>query len=163
MLLFVFFTFKLTFIKKKTVPITSITILLRWPFKIDYNACYNYFSFTFWILQLASDYLINFYDYWFIMTLYYKMRQMLLENATAVLLQNATEVYYKMLQGFYYKMRQIYDKMRQVLQAILLQNATVITKCNVYYKLRQCIPWDPPYSFSGETLIIWCLIIFVSF
>ena len=72
------------------------------------------------------------------MTLYYKMRQMLLENATAVLLQNATEVYYKMLQGFYYKMRQIYDKMRQVLQAILLQNATVITKCNVYYKLRQC-------------------------
>ena len=33
---------------------------------------------------------------WFIMTLYYKMRQILLQNATAVLLQNVTEVYYKM-------------------------------------------------------------------
>ena len=81
---------------------------------------------------------------------------MLLQKATAVLLRKATEVYYKMLQGFYYKMRQFYDKMRQLLQTILLQNATVITKCDVYYKLRQ-------YSFLGETLIIWCLIIFVSF
>ena len=31
-----------------------------------------------------------------IMTLYYKMRQILLQNVTAILLQNATEVYYKM-------------------------------------------------------------------
>ena len=30
------------------------------------------------------------------MTVYYKMRQILLRNATAILLQNATEVYYKM-------------------------------------------------------------------
>ena len=32
---------------------------------------------------------------------YYKMRQVLLQNATAILLQNATEVYYKMRQFFY--------------------------------------------------------------
>ena len=51
----------------------------------------------------------------FVMTVYYKMRQMLLQNATAILLQNATEVYYKMRQVFCYKMRQ------------LLQNATFIT------------------------------------
>ena len=30
------------------------------------------------------------------MTAYYKMRQILSQNATAILLQNATEVYYKM-------------------------------------------------------------------
>ena len=29
------------------------------------------------------------------MTLYYKLRQILLQNATAILLQNATKVYYK--------------------------------------------------------------------
>ena len=46
------------------------------------------------------------------------MRQVLLQNATAILLQNATEVYYKMRQVFYYKMRQ------------LLQNATFITNCD---------------------------------
>ena len=78
---------------------------------------------------------------WFIMALYYKMRQMLLQNATAILLQNATEVYYKMCQVFYYKMRQFYYKMGQLLQIAtnLLQNATVITICYVYYKLRQYI------------------------
>ena len=43
---------------------------------------------------------------WFIMVLYYKMRQILLQNASAILLQNATKVYYKMRQLFYYKMRQ---------------------------------------------------------
>ena len=60
------------------------------------------------------------------------MRQMLLQNATAILLQNAREVYYKMYQVF-------------LLQnaTVLLQKATVtkwddfITKCGVYYKLRQ--------------------------
>ena len=41
------------------------------------------------------------------MTLYYKIRQVLLQNATAILLQNATEVYYNMRQGFYYKMRRL--------------------------------------------------------
>ena len=53
------------------------------------------------------------------MTVYYKMRQMLLQNATAILLQNATEIYYKMRQVFYYKMRQ------------LLENATFICACNI--------------------------------
>ena len=51
------------------------------------------------------------------MTVYYKMRQMLLQNATAILLQNATGVYYKNASGS------------------LLQNATVIIKYDVYYKL----------------------------
>ena len=40
---------------------------------------------------------------WFIITFYYKMRQILLQNTTAILLQNATKVYYKMCQIFYYK------------------------------------------------------------
>ena len=60
------------------------------------------------------------------------MRHISLWNATAILLQNVTEVYYKIHQVFYYKMWQ------------LLQNATAITncdgfitKCDVYYKLRQ--------------------------
>ena len=59
------------------------------------------------------------------MAVYYKMRQILLQNATAILFQNATKVYYKMRQVFCYKMRQFYHKMRQ-----LLQNATFITNCD---------------------------------
>ena len=43
---------------------------------------------------------------WPLITLYYKMRQVLLQNAIAILLQNATEVYYKMCQVFYYKLQQ---------------------------------------------------------
>ena len=66
------------------------------------------------------------------MTVCYKMRQILLKNATAILLQNATEVYYKMRQVFYCKTRQLLQ-----IASILLQNATAITKCDVYYKLRQ--------------------------
>ena len=62
----------------------------------------------------------------FIVTVYYKMRKILLQNATVILLQNATEVYYQM---------------RQLLKiaTILLQNVTVITKFDVYCKLRQYI------------------------
>ena len=73
------------------------------------------------------------------MAVYYKMRQIWLQNVTAILLQNATGVNYKTSQVFYYKMWQFYYKMRQLLQiaTILLQNATVITKCDGYYKLRQ--------------------------
>ena len=59
------------------------------------------------------------------MTVYYKIQQILLQSATAILLQNLTEVYYKMRQVFYYKIQ------------VSLQNATVITKCGVYYKLQQ--------------------------
>ena len=47
---------------------------------------------------------------WFTKTLYYKMRQKLLQNALTFLLQNVT---------------------------ILLQNATVFTECDVYYKMRR--------------------------
>ena len=66
------------------------------------------------------------------MTCYYKMRQILLRNATTILLQNVTKVHYKM---------------RQVLlknTAILLQNAAVIvkyndfnTKCDSYYNVQR--------------------------
>ena len=55
----------------------------------------------------------------------------LLQNATAILLLNSTEVYYKMHKVFYYKMQQLLQTV-----TILLQNATVITKCDVYYKLQ---------------------------
>ena len=55
-----------------------------------------------------------------------------------------------MRQAFYYKMRQFYYKMRQLSQiaTILLQNATVITKCDVYYKLRQYIEHVSSSSFK---------------
>ena len=63
------------------------------------------------------------------------------------LLQNATNVITKCDSYFITKRDRsllqnasfFYYKMRQLLQnaAILLQNATVITKCDVYYKLRQ--------------------------
>ena len=68
----------------------------------------------------------------FIMVLYYKMRQISLQNATAILLQNAIKVYYKMCQVLHYKMRQLLQT-----ATILLQNAIVITKCDVYYTLQQ--------------------------
>ena len=55
------------------------------------------------------------------MTVYYKMRQMLLQNVTAILLQNAIEVYYKMRRVFYYKLRQFYYKMRCLLQIATVQ------------------------------------------
>ena len=43
-----------------------------------------------------------------------------------------TEVYYKIRQVFYYKMGQLLQ-----IATILLENATVITKCVAFYKLRQ--------------------------
>ena len=74
---------------------------------------------------------------WFIKILYYKMWQILLQNATSNLSRNATKVYYKMHQIVYHKMQQFYYKFRQLLQnvLILLQNATVIRTCDVYYKM----------------------------
>ena len=56
---------------------------------------------------------------WRIMTVYYKMRQILLQNAVAISLQNATE--------FYYRMRQIF----------LLQKTVLLKNCDSYYKIRQ--------------------------
>ena len=53
------------------------------------------------------------------MTVYYKMRQILLQNPTAILLLNAIEIYYKIRQVFYYKKRQFYQK------------------CDSYYNMRR--------------------------
>ena len=78
------------------------------------------------------------------MTVYYKMRQMLLQNMTTILLRNAAEIYYRFRQVFFlqnstvllqnvaviYKLRRFYHKMRQ-----LLQNATFITN----YDITQCM------------------------
>ena len=55
------------------------------------------------------------------MTVHYKMRQMLLQNTTAILLQNATEVYYKMRADFYLQN-----------STVLLQTASAITKCDYF-------------------------------
>ena len=75
-----------------------------------------------WKSNFGNQKLLRFHI-WFNMTLHYKMRQKLLQNATAILLQNTVNVYYKMRQA-YYIMRQFYYKMRQS-----LPNATFITKC----------------------------------
>ena len=57
----------------------------------------------------------------FMATLYYKLQNMLLQNAIVILLQYAKKVIYKICQLFYNKMQQFYYKMRQLLQAILVQ------------------------------------------
>ena len=54
---------------------------------------------------------------WFIMTVYYKMRQIFLQNVTAILLQNVTVIITK-CDRYYYKMWQ------------LLQNTTFATNCD---------------------------------
>ena len=59
-----------------------------------------------------------------------------------ILLQNSTKIYYKMRELFYYKMRQVLQN-----AMILLQNATVITKSDVYYKI--CL-----YT-QDEQSVIW--------
>ena len=68
---------------------------------------------------------------WFTMTAYYKTRQILLQNDGAILLQNVS--------GFYSKYDDFITKRNSYykLPRFLLQNPTVITKCNVCYKLRQ--------------------------
>ena len=68
---------------------------------------------------------------WFIMTLYYKIRQILLQNATTILLQNVSSF---LLQNakFHYKIRQLLQN-----ALILLQIATVVTKYDVHYKIRR--------------------------
>ena len=72
---------------------------------------------------------------WFIMALYYKMRQMLSQNATTILLQNAS--------GFL-----LQNASRFLLQnaTVLLQNGTVITncdefitKCDSYYNMLRLL------------------------
>ena len=62
------------------------------------------------------------------MTLYYKIRQTLLQNATAILLQNATKVYYK-CNSFVTK-SESYCKIQCLLQNVLVQPLTLLTKPN---------------------------------
>ena len=69
------------------------------------------------------------FNNWFIMTLYYKIWQMLLQNGTTILLQNATNVYFLLQNAI-----------------VLLHNATVTTndrnvivKGDIYYKIRSLL------------------------
>ena len=57
------------------------------------------------------------------------MRQILLQDVTAILLQNATEIYYKMRQDLHYKMRQF----------CITKCDSFITKCDSCYKLRRLL------------------------
>ena len=66
------------------------------------------------------------------MTVYYKMRQILLQNATTILLQNVTEVYYKMRQVFYYKMRQFYYKMQVIIKCYVFTSCDSVSSQSKY-------------------------------
>lgn len=71
------------------------------------------------------------------------MRQVLVQNPTAILLKNATKVYCKCNQVFYCKMRQLYYKIRQLLQnaPILLQKPTFIKACGTFFIIIFYFPW----------------------
>ena len=77
--------------------------------------------------------------------LYFIRHDSLLQNATDIITKCDSYFITKCDRFFitkydsFYKIRRFYYKMRQLLQntATLFQNATVITKCDVYYKLRQ--------------------------
>ena len=68
---------------------------------------------------------------WFVMTVYDKMWQILLETGTAILLQSTTKFNYEICQVFikkcdiYYKFGLLYYKMPK-----LFQNAAFITNCD---------------------------------
>ena len=64
----------------------------------------------------------------FIMTLYYKMRHTLLQNATAILLQNVTKAFEKMWQVFYCNLK--YDN-------FIAKYNNFIMKWESYFKLCQ--------------------------
>ena len=91
---------------------TGNLILVVNSVTVSYLICYNS------LLQNATDVITKCDSYFF-------------SKCDRSLLQNAST--------FYYKMRQFYYKMRQSSQIATtsLQNATVITKCDVYYKLWQ--------------------------
>ena len=74
------------------------------------------------------------------MTVYYKMRQTLLQNASAILLQNAAEVYYKMRQVFCYKFTKCdsYYNMRRLLQIATVQT-TFYSKCPLLLQIVNVI------------------------
>ena len=60
------------------------------------------------------------------MTVYYKMRYILFQNATAILLSKCDRNLLQNVSGFLLKNA-----------TVLLQNVTAFTKCVVYYKLQQ--------------------------
>ena len=70
------------------------------------------------------------------MTVYYKMRQMSLQNATAILLQKRERSLLQSALGFLYQN-----------ETVLLQNATVITKCDSYYKIRRLLQISTVHTF----------------
>ena len=60
------------------------------------------------------------------------MRLILLHNVTAILLKKCDRILLQNASGLYYKMRQLLQ-----IATILLQNTTVMTKCDLYHKLQQ--------------------------
>ena len=65
------------------------------------------------------------------------MRQILLQNATAILFQNVAKIYYKMRQVFYYKMRQLLRIATvQILRERILKNISI---CEIHYTKYQFI------------------------
>ena len=62
------------------------------------------------------------------MTLYYKIRQILLQNATAILLQNATDIHYKCVRFFIPKC-----------DSFITKCDDFITKCDSYRKMRRLL------------------------
>ena len=89
---------------------------------------------------------------------YYKVRQALLQSATAFLLQSATSVVTKC--DRYYKVWQFYYKVRQV-----LQSATIITRCDstnsssllrALVNLIHAVPFTSKmqfFSFNAEVML----------
>ena len=73
------------------------------------------------------------FNIWFIMTLFYKIWQMLLQNGTTILLQNATNVYF-LLQNATVLLHNATvitnDKKCYCKRRHLLQNSTFITNCD---------------------------------
>ena len=63
------------------------------------------------------------------MTLYYKIRHTLLQNATAILLQNVTKAFEKMWQVFYCNLK--HDN-------FIAKYNNFIMKWESYFKLCQC-------------------------
>lgn len=101
----------------------------------------------YWVFLLsATSFFITKHDksYYRVRQLFhYNVRQELLQSATAFFLQSTTYVitkcgrYYKVRQLFIKKLRQFYYKVWEV-----LENATGIIKCYVYFKVRQN-NWPP--------------------
>ena len=80
------------------------------------------------------------------MAVYYKMRQMLL--------QNATEVYYKMRQILYYKIRQFYYKIRRLLQIATVHRIILARWKLRFTRIDEIIISFTPYSLQYKPMPI---------